>query len=139
VPDPVARGVRLTDAPIEPPGDHVTVTFSDAAPGRSGPSPAASSTPPVDDPAAEPSPPFAGLPADPAAYDSERSAAARARGLAAPYIPGGRDPDQLQAESEDRRYLKLLLIMVVVIIVAGFVLGFGAAIIGLNGLVGDPG
>ena len=34
------------------------------------------------------------LPPDPAAYDSERNAAARRRGLATPYIPGGRDPEQ---------------------------------------------
>jgi hypothetical protein len=68
-----------------------------------------------------------------------RSAAARARGLAAPYIPGGRDPDQARAESEDRRYLRLLLIMVVIIVVAGFVVGFLAALTGLTGLVGDPG
>jgi hypothetical protein len=79
------------------------------------------------------------LPPDPAAYDSERSAAARARGLAAPYIPGGRDPDQAQAESDDRRDLRLLLIMVVIIVLAGFVLGFLAALTGMTGLVGNPG
>ena len=79
------------------------------------------------------------LPPDPAAYDSERSTAARRRGLAAPYIPGGRDPDQANAEREDRRYLRILLAMVVVIIAAGFVLGFVAALAGLDGLVGNPG
>jgi len=92
-----------------------------------------------DDPRPAPSQPFASIPPDPVAYDSERAAAARARGLAAPYIPGGRDPDQVRAESEDRRYLRLLLIMVIVIVIAGFVLGFAAALAGLNGLVGDPG
>ena len=127
------------------------MTFSDAAPGRhtasstapstssSTPASARSSIPPADEAGPDPTPAFTAMPPDPAAYDSERSAAARARGLAAPYIPGGRDPDQVRAESEDRRYLKLLLIMVVVIILAGFVLGFGAAIVGLNGLVGNPG
>src|SRR4051812_35558177 len=30
------------------------------------------------------------VPADPAAYDSERNAAARKRGLSTPYVPGGR-------------------------------------------------
>jgi hypothetical protein len=79
------------------------------------------------------------LPPDPAAYDSERNAAARARGLAAPYIPGGRDPDQAQADREDRRYLKLLVAMVVTIVLAGFVLGFVAVLAGLNGLVGGSG
>ena len=80
-----------------------------------------------------------GVPPDPAAYDTERNAAARRRGLAAPYIPGGRDPDQAKAESEDRHYLRILLAMVIVIIAAGFVLGFVAALAGFDGLVGNPG
>jgi hypothetical protein len=83
--------------------------------------------------------PGAPLPPDPASYDTERNAAARARGLAAPYIPGGRDPDQAAADREDRRYLRLLAIMVVTIILAGFVLGFIAVLAGLNGLVGGSG
>jgi hypothetical protein len=83
--------------------------------------------------------PGAPLPPDPTAYDTERNAAARARGLAAPYIPGGRDPDQAAADREDLRYLKLLAIMVVTIILAGFVLGFIAVLAGLNGLVGGSG
>jgi hypothetical protein len=95
--------------------------------------------PAADDPRTSPSPAFAPLPPDPVAYDTERSAAARARGLAAPYIPGGRDPDQAEAESEDRRWLRILLIMVVVIVLAGFVFGFLFALTGLTGLVGDPG
>lgn len=78
------------------------------------------------------------LPPDPAAYDSERSAAARRRGLATPYIPGGRDPDQAHAEAEERRYLRILLIMVVAIVAAGFVIGIIAALMGFNGLIGRP-
>jgi hypothetical protein len=78
------------------------------------------------------------LPPDPQAYDTERNAAARRRGLAAPYIPGGRDPDQAAAEAEDRRYLRILLIMVVVIILAGFVLGVIAQLAGLSALLGNP-
>jgi hypothetical protein len=78
------------------------------------------------------------VPPDPAAYDTERNAAARRRGLATPYIPGGRDPDQAQAEREDRRNLGILLVFVVVIVLAGFVLGIAAALAGLNGLVGNP-
>ena len=78
------------------------------------------------------------VPPDPQAYDTERNAAARRRGLAAPYIPGGRDPDQAAAEAEERRYLRILLIMVVVIILAGFVLGVLALLTGLDGLVGNP-
>ena len=76
------------------------------------------------------------VPPDPEAYDSERSAAARKRGLSTPYIPGGRDPDQARAEAEDRRYLKILLAMVIVIVLAGFVIGILAALAGLDALVG---
>jgi len=71
-----------------------------------------------------PAPPSPGLlPPDPDAYDSERNRAARARGLSAPYIPGGRDPDPEAGIQEERRYLRLLLIMVAAIIIGGFVLG----------------
>jgi len=84
-------------------------------------------------------PPAASMPPDPAAYDSERNAAARARGLAAPYIPGGRDPDQERADAEDRRNLRILLIFVAVIVLAGFVFGILAALLGLDALVGGSG
>jgi len=66
---------------------------------------------------------------DPAEYDTERNAAARARGLSAPYIAGGRDPDPEAGLAEERRYLRLLLIMVGVIIASGFVLGILANIV----------
>ena len=79
------------------------------------------------------------LPPDPAAYDSERNASARRRGLSTPYIPGGRDPDQAAAELEDRRHLRILLAMVIVIVLAGFVLGIIALQVGLPNLVGNPG
>ena len=54
---------------------------------------------------------------------------ARARGLAAPYIAGGRDPDPEAGRREERYYLRLLLIMVVVIVLGGFVLGILANVI----------
>lgn len=76
------------------------------------------------------------VPPDPEAYDTERSAAARKRGLSTPYIPGGRDPDQARAEAEDRRYLRILLAMVIVIVLGGFVVGILAALAGLDALVG---
>ena len=79
------------------------------------------------------------VPPDPQAYDTERNAAARRRGLSTPYIPGGRDPDQAGAEAEDRRLVRILIAMVIVIVAAGFVLGFIAAIAGLNALVGGSG
>ncbi len=79
------------------------------------------------------------VPPDPQAYDTERSAAARKRGLSTPYIPGGRDPDQAAADAEDRHYLKLLLVMVIVIVLSGFVVGIIAAIVGLDALVGGSG
>jgi hypothetical protein len=81
------------------------------------------------------SPPVAGaLPADPAAYDSERAALARARGLSAPYIAGGRDPDPESGRREERFYGRLLVIMVITIVLAGFVLGLlGSVITALRG------
>jgi hypothetical protein len=57
------------------------------------------------------------------AYDSERNEHARKRGLAAPYIAGGRDPEPEVGRAEDRRYLRWLILMVVAIILSGFVLG----------------
>ena len=82
--------------------------------------------------------PALSIPPNPAEYDTERAAAARRRSLPAPYIPGGRDPDQDAAEREERRWLRLLLVMVVVIVAAGFVLGFLAAALGFDFLVGTP-
>ena len=79
------------------------------------------------------------VPPDPAAYDTERNAAARRRGLSTPYIPGGRDPDAATTEREERRLVRILVVMVIVIVVAGFALGFIAAIVGLDSLVGGSG
>jgi hypothetical protein len=64
------------------------------------------------------------LPPDPAAFDSPRAERARARGLAAPYIDGGRDPNYPAARREERYYLRILLVMVIAIVLGGFVLGF---------------
>jgi hypothetical protein len=69
------------------------------------------------------------LPPDPEAYDSERNALARARGLAAPYIAGGRDPEPEASRREERVLLRLLVIMVVVIMLSGFVLGILANLV----------
>lgn len=88
------------------------------------------------DPGADAAPagsPRADLPPDPDAYDSERNAQARARGLAAPYIAGGRDPDPEAGRREERFYGRLLLIMVAVIVASGFVLGVVANVIGALG------
>jgi len=63
------------------------------------------------------------LPPDPEKYDDPRAELARARGLDAPYIPGGEDPEPEAARREDRYYGRLLLIMVVAIVAGGFVLG----------------
>jgi hypothetical protein len=48
---------------------------------------------------------------------------ARARGLAAPYIAGGEDPDIERTRREERRYLRLLVATIVVLVLSGFVLG----------------
>jgi len=60
---------------------------------------------------------------DPDAYDSPRAVQARARGLAAPYIAGGEDPDMAATTRRERRYVRLLIAMVVIVVLAGFVLG----------------
>ena len=63
------------------------------------------------------------LPPDPARYDDPRAELARARGLEAPYIPGGEDPEPEPARREDRFYGRLLVIMVVTIVLGGFIVG----------------
>jgi hypothetical protein len=63
-------------------------------------------------------------PPDPQAYDSPRAEHARARGLAAPYIAGGLDPDPESGRRDERHYLRILIAMVLVIVIGGFVLGF---------------
>ncbi len=78
------------------------------------------------------------LPADPTAYDSPRAMQARARGLAAPYIAGGEDPNPELTRRQERRYLRLLVVMIVILILAGFVLGIGAKLLGLDFLLGNP-
>ena len=74
-------------------------------------------------------PPKHALPPDPEAYDSVRAQHARARGLAAPYIAGGRDPDPETGRREERFYGRLLLIMVLILVFGGFVVGFAIAIL----------
>lgn len=72
------------------------------------------------------------LPPDPVAYDSERNKHARKRGLAAPYIAGGRDPDPAQGLAEERRLARLLIGMVVLLILSGFVVGIAGALLGFK-------
>jgi hypothetical protein len=68
---------------------------------------------------------------DPALPDDERSQAARRRGLEAPYIAGGRDPDPERGRREERFYLRLLIAMIVAIVLGGYVLGFIGQALGL--------
>ena len=70
------------------------------------------------------------LPPDPDAYDSPRAVQARARGLAAPYIAGGEDPDPEATRRQERPYRRWLIAMIVVIILSGFVLGAVAKLLG---------
>lgn len=69
------------------------------------------------------------LPPDPTAYDSPRAERARAKGLKAPYIAGGDDPDIATAQAEERRLWRILVAMVVVIVLAGFVIGILVALV----------
>ena len=85
-------------------------------------------------PAAPPSPtPAPTLPPDPTAYDSPRAVRAREKGLQAPYIAGGDDPDPAAGLAEDRRYVRLLLAMAVAIVASGFVIGTIIALVGPAG------
>lgn len=52
----------------------------------------------------------------------DRNVHARARGLSAPYIAGGRDPDPEAGRAQERFYLRLLVAMVLLIVVGGLVL-----------------
>jgi hypothetical protein len=70
------------------------------------------------------------LPADPAAYDDPRASLARARGLDAPYIAGGRDPEPEAGLREERFYGRLLLFMVLGIVGITFVLTIAAIALG---------
>ena len=73
------------------------------------------------------------LPPDPEVYDSPRAARARAKGLDAPYIAGGNDPDPAAGQAEERRYWRLLIAMVVTIVASGFVIGTILALVGSAG------
>jgi len=77
------------------------------------------------------------LPADSDAYDSPRATQARARGLAAPYIAGGLDPDIEATQRKERRDIRLLIAMIVAVVLAGFVLGYLANLLGLTNLLGS--
>lgn len=83
-------------------------------------------------------PPAEQLPPDPDAYDSPRATQARARGLAAPYIAGGEDPDIEAARREEGRYLRILLAMVGFVVLGGFLLGIVAKLLGFDFLLGTP-
>jgi hypothetical protein len=72
------------------------------------------------------------LPPDPAAYDSPRAERARARGLAAPYIPGGGDPEPERTARQERIYLRLLIAMVIVLAFGAFVVGIVANLLGVG-------
>jgi hypothetical protein len=80
-----------------------------------------------DDRAEEAAP--ATLPSDPAEYDSARAQIARAKGLEAPYIAGGTDPEPEAGLREERHYGRLLLWMVLALMFGGFVVGIVLAII----------
>jgi hypothetical protein len=86
-----------------------------------------SSTSPASDPGPDRASPY---PPDPTAYDSPRAVRARAKGLDAPYIAGGDDPDIGPALAEERRFWRLLVVMVVTIVGAGFIIGTILALLG---------
>jgi hypothetical protein len=115
------------DAPSAGAGHHGAVTDQTTSasvptePTRSG----GSATTLAESP--EPSAP-APLPPDPVAYDDPRNVQARARGLPAPYISGGLDPDPAKGLREERYYGRLLVYMVVGLVLGGFVIGLVIAV-----------
>ena len=70
------------------------------------------------------------FPPDPLAYDSPRAVRAREKGLQAPYIAGGDDPDPVAGRAEERRLGRLLVVMIVTIVASGFVIGTLVALLG---------
>jgi hypothetical protein len=78
-----------------------------------------------------PEPPTSTLPPDPVAYDSPRAVRAREKGLQAPYIAGGHDPDPAAGLAEERRYVKLLIAMAFAIVASGFIIGTAVALLEL--------
>lgn len=74
--------------------------------------------------------PTTSLPPDPDRYDAPRAVRARAKGLDAPYIAGGDDPNIGPALAEERRYWRLLVAMVLIIVASGFVVGTILALVG---------
>lgn len=66
-------------------------------------------------------------------YDSPRDRRAREKGLPGSHIEGGGDPNLREAQVEDRRLTRWLIIMVATIVGAGFVIGTILALIGSGG------
>jgi hypothetical protein len=104
-----------------------------------------SDSPPLPAPQSEP------LPADPTAAGSAEAdpfldaiqphpgrsvpwpPAGDQRGLAAPYPPGGLDPQPDVGLTEERHYLRLLIAMIVLIVGGGFAIGIIGALLGFSG------
>lgn len=84
-------------------------------------------TTPAVDPSPAPEQPT--LPPDPAAFDSERNARARRKGLPQAYIAGGTDPELPETLGREHVYVRLLLLMVAGIVALGFVLGIIGALL----------
>ena len=68
------------------------------------------------------------LPPNPEAYDSPRARLARKKGLEAPYIAGGEDPQPESGRREERYYGRLLIAMVIGLVLGGFVMGIVLAV-----------
>lgn len=65
---------------------------------------------------------------------TERELAARRRGLASAYIPGGDDPEMAETHRRERRYVRLLIAMIVIIVGVGmFVTILGIIVAGPAG------
>ena len=113
---PVDSG-RIDPMSIDPTTQAVGLPAA-ASPGESSNPTAVRDDPPADATA----PPRPMTMADYNEAVAPRGQMARARGLDAPYIPGGRDPHPEATARSERRSMQLLILMVALIVAGGFII-----------------
>jgi hypothetical protein len=114
--------------PASEPGDAPPPPVPAARPGDA-PAPSASSVVPAPESAAAAAePPARGFPGFPAGDPRQLPLSQRPRGLDAPPVPGGRDPELRETLVRERPYVRLLVGMVAVIVGGSLLLTFLAII-----------
>jgi hypothetical protein len=115
----------MADAP--PPPDRVAGT-SAADPAGEVPGPAGAYAGPAASPAGTAEPPARGFPGFPDGDPRQLPLSQRPRGLDAPPVPGGGDPELRETLARERPYVHLLVGMVAVIVGGSLILTFLAII-----------